>query len=483
MDSKAVADKPHAVCIPCPFQSHIKAMFNFAKLLHHKGFHITFVNTDFNHKRLLKARGSDALNGLPDFRFESIPDGLPTSDDNAAQDIGMVCESVRNYLLAPFLGLLAKLNRSSSIPTVTCIVSDGFLSFTANAAKEFGIPSLFFFTFSACSIMGFRQYRALKDEGLTPLKDESYLMNGYLDTIIDWIPGMKGIRLRDLPSYVTTTDPNDVLFNFCMEATERANEASAIILHTFEALEGEVLDGLSTIFPAVNAVGPLQLLLNQKNEDSSLNSVGWNLLKEEPECLEWLDYKEPNSVIYVNFGSIAVMSKEQLIEFAMGLANSNHYFLWIIRPDQVRGNSEIFPTVFKEKTRDRGFIASWCAQEEVLNHPSVGGFLTHCGWNSILESLYAGVPMLCSPMFGDQPTNCRFACVEWGIGMEISSDAKRDEVEKLVRELMEGEKGKQLKCNVMEWKRMAEEATSPIGSSFVNFDKVVKEVLLSKYPK
>ncbi|XP_038725237.1 7-deoxyloganetin glucosyltransferase-like [Tripterygium wilfordii] len=483
MDSKAVADKPHAVCIPGPFQSHIKAMFNLAKLLHHKGFHITFVNTDFNHKRLLKARGSDALNGLPDFRFESIPDGLPTSDESAAQDIGMVCESIRNYLLAPFLGLLAKLNRSSSIPTVTCIVSDWICSFTASAAKEFGIPSLFLITISACSFMGFSQFRALKEKGLVPLKDDSYLMNGYLDTIIDWIPGIKVIRLRDLPSYVRTTDLNDVRFNFRMEISERANEASAIIVHTFEALEREVLDGLSTIFPAIYAVGPLQLLLNQMHDDSNLNSIGWNLLKDEPECLEWLNNKEPNSVIYVNFGSIAVKSKEQLVEFAMGLANSNHYFLWIIRPDQMRGDSEIFPPVFKEKTRERGFIASWCAQEGVLNHPSVGGFLTHCGWNSILESLSAGVPMLCSPIFSDQPTNCRFACVEWGVGMEISSDAKKDEVEKLVRELMEGEKGKQLKCNVMEWKRMAEEATSPIGSSFVNFDKVVKEVLLSKCPK
>jgi UDP:flavonoid glycosyltransferase YjiC (YdhE family) len=185
-------------------------------------------------------------------------------------------------------------------------------------------------------------------------------------------------------------------------------------------------------------------------------------------------------VIYVNFGSITVMTPQQLVEFGWGLANSKFMFPWIIRPDLVVGDSSILPPELLEEIKGRGLIASWCPQEEVLNHSSIGGFLTHCGWNSIIESVCAGVPMLCWPFFGDQQTNCKYACNEWGIGMEIDNGAKRGEVEKIVRELMEGNKGKKMKKKAMEWKKLAEEATGPHGSSSINLDNLVNEVLLSK---
>jgi hypothetical protein len=95
MFRKILADKPHVICIPCPAQSHVKAMLKLAKLLHYRGFRITFVNTEFNHRRLLKSRGPDSLNGLPDFRFESIPDGLPPSDEKATQDVQAIFEACK----------------------------------------------------------------------------------------------------------------------------------------------------------------------------------------------------------------------------------------------------------------------------------------------------------------------------------------------------------------------------------------------------
>ncbi|KAM5586416.1 hypothetical protein ABKV19_005366 [Rosa sericea] len=472
--------KPHAVCIPAPAQSHIKTILQFAKTLHHRGFHITFVNTEFNHKRFLKSRGPNSLDGLPDFRFEAIPDGLPESDEDATQETHLIFESIRDHLLTPFRDLLIQLNSSTSSP-VTCIVSDCLMSsFTTTAAEELGIPIALFCTVSACTFMGFRKFQTLLEKGLVPLKDESCLTNGFLDNTIEWIPGMKDIRLKYLPTFCRTTDPDDILFNTTMEAVENANKASAVVLLTFDALEKEVLEALSpSISPPIYTIGPLQLLLNHILEDP-LKPMGYSLWKEETDCLQWLNCKAPNSIIYVNFGSVAVMTLEQLLEFGWGLANTKLPFFWVIRPDLVAGKSAILPPEFEAETKDRGLIASWCPQEEVLNHPSVGGFLTHSGWNSTIESVTAGVPMLCWPFFADQQTNSYYCCNEWGIGMEINTDVKRDNVEKLVKELMEGDKGKKMKSKALEWKKLAEEATAQHGSSSKNFENLVNQVLLRK---
>ncbi|KAF8405854.1 hypothetical protein HHK36_007931 [Tetracentron sinense] len=466
-------EKAHAVCIPYPAQGHINPMLKLAKLLHYKGFHITFVNTEFNHQRLLKSRGPDSLDGLPDFQFHAIPDGLPPSDVDATQDTFALCASTRENCLVPFRNLLHKLNdtSSSNVPPVSCIVSDGAMTFTLDAAQELGIPEVLFCTHSACGFMGYVQYRHLIEKGLVPLKDASYLTNGYLDTVIDWVPGMKEIRLRDFPSFIRTTDPNDIMLNFPLGELERAHKASAMIFNTFEIFERDVLDALSSMFPPIYTIGPLQLLQNHFS-DNGLKSIESNLWQNEPGCLEWLNSKEPNSVVYVNFGSVTVMTRQQMIEFAWGLANSKQTFLWIIRPDLVAGDSAILPLEFVTETVERGKLSSWCPQEQVLKHPSIGGFLTHSGWNSTLESVCGGVPMICWPFFAEQQTNCRYTCKEWGVGMEIDSDVKRDVVEMLVRELMEGDKGKMMKNKVMDWKNLAEEATGPGGSSQLNWDKL-----------
>ncbi|KAL7262592.1 hypothetical protein ACSBR1_000871 [Camellia fascicularis] len=359
---------PHAVCIPYPAQGHINPMLKLAKLLHHKGFHITFINTEFNHRRLLKSQGHHSISGTPSFRFETIPDGLPPSELDATQDIPALCHSILHNFLNPFRVLLAKLN-----PPVTCVVSDVGMAFTVKVAEELGIPDVFFNTASASGFMGYMQY----------LKS-----------------------------------------------------------------------------------------------NASIGSILW---KEQHDCLPWLDSKEPNSVVYVNCGSITVMTSQQLIEFAWGLVNSKKTFLWVIRPDLVVDDSAILPPDFVNETKERGLLASWCPQEQVLSHPSVGGFLTHCGWNSTLESICSGVPMLCWPFFAEQQTNCWLCCKEWGIGMEINSDVKREEVESLITELMGGgEKGKEMKRKVMEWKKLGEEATaSSVGPSYLDFEKVVNCVLKS----
>ncbi|KAI3798821.1 hypothetical protein L1987_34100 [Smallanthus sonchifolius] len=357
--------KPHAVCIPFPTQGHINPMLKLAKILHSKGFHITFVNTEFNHQRLLKSQGSNSLNRHQSFRFETIPDGLPPPENlDVTQDIPSLCKSTSENCLEPFKALLYKLNDTKTTPPVSCIVSDGIMSFTLDAADELGIPEALFWTNSACAVLAFAHYETFRQKGIIPLK-------------------------------------------------------------------------------------------------------------EETKCLEWLDSKEPNSVVYVNFGSVTVMTPEQLVEFSWGLANSNQAFLWVIRPDLVYGDSRILQPEFLEGTKNTGLLAGWCPQEKVLNHPSVGGFLTHSGWNSTLESIASGVPMICWPFFADQQTNCWCSCNKWGIGMEIDSAVERKQVENLVKTLMRGERGKEMREMAIVWKQKAHSM-----SSWLNIDNFINQVLL-----
>ncbi|GFS35142.1 hypothetical protein Acr_00g0038070 [Actinidia rufa] len=329
--------------IPYPAQGHINPVLKLAKLLHSKGFHITFVNTEYNHKRLLRSRGPAALAGLPDFRFDTIPDGLPPPPPSvdATQDIPSLCVSISKTCIAPFCDLLSKLNDTA----------------TSN------VPPVF-----------------------TPLKDESYHRNGYLNTTIDWLPGMNDdIQLRDMPSFVRTTDPDDIMLNVLIQETGRAPKASAIIINTFDELERDALDALSSFLPPLYTVGPLQLMLDHHYCDDSGPTHG------------------------VRVGDSR---------------NSNKDFLWIIRPDLVSGVSAILPAEFMAETKERGMLASWCSQEQILKHEAVAGFLTHSGWNSTIESLCGGVPVICWPFFAEQPMNCRYSCKEWAIGMEIDSDVR-----------------------------------------------------------
>ncbi|KAJ9159122.1 hypothetical protein P3X46_024648 [Hevea brasiliensis] len=463
LNAVTAADKPHAVCIPFPAQGHVNPMLQLAKILHFKGFHITFVNTDYIHKRLqLKSTGNSSLNGFPNFRFETIPDGLlPCIDEDgdieAPQDMPSLFHSILNNFLTPFCNLLYKLNDTSSsgVPPVTCIVADGGLTFTLDAAQQFGIPVALFWVPSACGALAYTQYRQLIERGLAPLKDASCLTNGYLETSIDWIPGMKNIRLKDLPPFFRTTDPNDAFLNWVLTEVEKASRASALILNTFDSLEHDALRALSAMYPRLHTIGPLQLLVDLI-KDNELKHMGSSLWKEQPDT--------------------TTMTLDELTEFAWGLANSKKQFLWIIRADLVTGGSAILPPEFASEIMDRGLLTSWCPQEQVLKHPSIGCFLSHMGWNSTLESFCVGVPMICWPFMADNQTNCRYACTEWGIGLELEK-VERNEVEKLVKELLEGEKGKEMKKKAMEWKRKAEEATIPGGSSYKNLDNLL-EILL-----
>ncbi|KAH0689332.1 hypothetical protein KY289_016690 [Solanum tuberosum] len=479
MGSIKEATKPHAVLLPYPSQGHVTPMMSLAKLLHSRGFHITFVNTEFNHSRLIQSKGVDSVKGLLDFKFATIPDGMPPSDENATQDITLLCDMTRKTCLVPFKKLLTKLN-SGEVPPVSCVISDGVMTFGIKAAQDLGIPDVTFWTASVCAFVGYLHYRQLIKRGIFPFKNDNYLIDGTLDTPIDWIPGMKDVKLKDLPSFLRTTDPNDIMFDFMGEEAQNCLKASAIMFNTFEVFEHELLQTIVSNFNFSNiySIGPLGPLLRKHVPHHSqvllLNSSLW---KPDTTIFEWLDNREIDSVLYVNYGSVTTMTNDHFLEFAWGLANSKQQFLWIVRQDIIKGESATLSEEFLEEIKDRGILVNWCAQEQVLRHPAVGAFLTHCGWNSMMETISEGVPVICWPFFSDQQTNCHYSCEKWGIGMEVNHDVKREEVAKLVSEMMEGEKGKEMRSKAREWKMKAEEATDVGGSSFQGFLKLVKAML------
>jgi hypothetical protein len=311
------------------------------------------------------------------------------------------------------------------------------------------------------------------------LLDEKNLYDGYLETEVDWIPAMRGVKLKDLPTFFRTTNSNDTMFNYNKESVSNAMKSKGIILNTFEELESDVLDAMKIKFPNLYPIGPLSLLhkKNSSNSNNQLESIDFNLWKEDVNCIKWLDKRDKGSVVYVNFGSLVIMTKNQLREFAWGLANSKYNFLWIIRPNLVDCGDEVISNdEFVKEIENRGLILGWCPQEKVLGHSSIGGFLTHCGWNSTLESICEGVPMACWPFFAEQQTNCFYACNRWGVGIEIESDVNREQVEGLVKELMGGEKGKEMRKKCVDWKHKAEAATSIGGSSYDNYNSLVLQL-------
>ncbi|EAZ00187.1 hypothetical protein OsI_22191 [Oryza sativa Indica Group] len=472
----------HAMLFPFPCSGHINPTLKLAELLHSRGVHVTFVNTEHNHERLLRRRGGGgALRGREGFRFEAVPDGL-RDDERAAPDSTVrLYLSLRRSCGAPLVEVARRVASGGGVPPVTCVVLSGLVSFALDVAEELGVPAFVLWGTSACGFACTLRLRQLRQRGYTPLKDESYLTNGYLDTPIDWIAGVPTVRLGDVSSFVRTLDPTSFALRVEEDEANSCARAQGLILNTFDDLESDVLDALRDEFPRVYTVGPLA---------ADRANGGLSLWEEDAACMAWLDAQPAGSVLYVSFGSLTVMSPEELAELAWGLADTRRPFLWVIRPGLIAGAgagdhdvvTNALPDGFVAETKGRCFIAEWCAQEEVLRHRAVGGFLTHSGWNSTTESICAGVPMICWPGFADQYINSRYVRDEWGIGLRLDEELRREQVAAHVEKLMGGggDRGKEMRRNAARWKAAAEAATAKGGSSYGGLDKLVEQLRLGQ---
>uniref|UniRef100_A0A7N0TML4 Glycosyltransferase n=1 Tax=Kalanchoe fedtschenkoi TaxID=63787 RepID=A0A7N0TML4_KALFE len=482
------AAKPHAVLVPFPAQGHVTPFMDMAKLLHARGFHVTFVNNDHNHNRIIRTRGPDAVAGLPDFRFESIPDGMPPSSNlDATQEIFELTIAAHTNCLPPFRDLLAKLNSQHDAPPVTCIIGDAIMSFTTVAGNEIGVPVASLWTASICGLMGYLVFPELIRRGIIPLRGCD-LTNGYLDMPLDCVPGTQkvpgGVTLREMATFCRFTDIEPPIFSKSMyESTQSCLKADALLFNTLEELEDDMIEALDTDRSKVYTIGPLALLAAKTTvvTESPLDLMkSSSLWTENTECLHWLDQQKHQSVVYINFGSIAVMTQENFLEFCWGLANCGYPFLWVLRSDLIMGQPPVLPQGYEEMTKDRAFFATWCPQKKVLEHPSVGVFLTHAGWNSTLEVISAGMPVICWAVHGEQPMNVKYIKFVWGNGLDLDPKVTREEIVKLVHVMLAEEKGKEIRRKALEWKEKAHKATSVGGSSYNHFERLVNEFLLKK---
>ncbi|XP_057863927.2 LOW QUALITY PROTEIN: linamarin synthase 2 [Cryptomeria japonica] len=469
----------HAVIVPYPAQGTINPLINLAHLLSSRGVFITFVNTEWSHRCMSKAadKDNDDHNSTSTFRFLSIPDGLPPDHGRLSNPAEHII-AIEN--LGPVLEHHLRCGLPEGAPPITCIIAESFMSCTLQVANNMGVPRVIFWPMCAASSIAQCNSNLLLSRGHIPVKVEELKRE---DKVITCLPGnLPPLLPSDLCSFYRTTDTSNVYFQWFLRESQFQSKADYVLVNTFDELEApQTVSALSCNGCPALAVGPVFLPNFLEGKDLCKQA---SLLEQDESCLKWLDTQQPDSVIYVSFGSLAVSSNEQLEELAVGLEKSEHPFLWVLRMDIARGTPATLPEGFEERTKDRGVIVKWAPQVKVLSHTSVGGFLTHCGWNSTLESMSMGIPMLGWPHFSDQFLDCRFCKDVWKIGIDLEGVdvgenvvVRREEIEKGVRRLMEGKEAEELRKRGMELKEAAFKAVGEGGSSFLNLNRFIQDMM------
>ncbi|KAL8224082.1 hypothetical protein R6Q57_019557 [Mikania cordata] len=453
---------PHVLIFPFPAQGHVNAMLKLTELLLPAGLNITFLISSKDHRSLCGyATVHLRLNSHPGFRFHVI-EGLYEGPMDTGEKLSLMFDSLTE-IATPLLRKLIL-----DFP-VRCVIADGINGFSLDAAEGTGVPVIFFRTISACAFWAYFSIPDLISSGELPLTGTN------MDELIMNVKGMGGfLRRRDLPSFCRSEIKNYTLQQV-VNITRRSIDAHALILNTFDDLEGPILSQIRKHCPNIYTIGPLHAHLKSRSL-STLESSN-SFYKEDKTCLHWLDQQSPKSVLYVSFGSLATLERDQFLEFWHGLVNSKKPFLWVIRKDLVLGKSDEdkLHVDLEKGTKERGYMVGWAPQEEVLAHPAVGAFLTHNGWNSTLESVVAGVPMVSWAFFADQQVNSRFVDVVWKLGIDMKDTCDRTTVERIVNEVMVVRK-EEFIDSANHMAKLAMKSVCEGESSYNNLDRLIKDI-------
>ncbi|GLJ51718.1 hypothetical protein SUGI_1099150 [Cryptomeria japonica] len=456
-----MAKSLHAVMVPYPAQQGSNnPLMQLAHLLSARGFFITFVDTEGSHRRMLNARGhAHQHNVAQGFRFTTLPDGF------AAEHEGRFDSDVLEKHLVASL--------SKNVPPITCIITESFVHCTHQVDLNLRLPRVVFWTY--CAAASITQFKAelLLSRAYIPVKLEEAKRP---ENVITCLPGnLPPLLPTDLNSFYRF----DNLIESLVYQSQLQNKGDYVMVNTMEELEGrEAVAALSINGCPSVAMGPLFLPNFLAHRDVVQSG---SMFAEDKRCVGCLDAQQVGSKIYVSFGRTSVKSNQQLEEIALGLESSQHPFLWVLRKDIAQGKSAVLPHGFLERIGDRGLTVGWVPQVKVLSHPSIGAFLTHGGWNSVMESISFGIPMLGWPYFADQFLNCRFVKDVWKIGMDfegVDVDEQRfltrEEAEKGVRSIMECEEARQ---RVLKLEEVTVKAVSPAGPPFLNLNKFIQDII------
>ena len=349
---------------------------------------------------------------------------------------------------------------------VTCIIYGILIPWIAEVARRLHIPSALFWS-----------------QPLSVFNIYYYYFHGYGDLISRKVtdssaspsielPGLPLLGSSDIPCFLLPSNSN--VYSYILSTFQKHFEMlhldsnPTILTNTFDALEPEAFKAVGK-FKSIG-VGPLFPTAFLGGKDPSDTSCGGDLFRRSKDYTEWLNSKPESSVIYVSFGSLTVLSKQQSEELARGLLDSGRPFLWVIRE---KGEEEEDKLSCYPELEQKGMIVPWCSQVEVLSNPSLGCFVTHCGWNSTLESLACGVPVVAFPQWTDQSTNAKLAEDMWKTGVRVMVNqegiVEGDEIKRCIELVMgDGEQVEEMRRNAKKWKGLAREAVMEGGSSDKN---------------
>ncbi|GAU39903.1 hypothetical protein TSUD_04950 [Trifolium subterraneum] len=450
----------HIAVVPGAWYSHLVSILQFSKLLVqlHPDFHVTcFIPTlgspSNASKSFLQTLPSNInCTFLPPVNPKDLPQGIPI-----LSQIHLAFSLSLPYLHQALNSLTLK------TPPVALIV-DSLSVEALDLAKEFNMLSYVYFPPSATTLSTYFYLLKLDKETSCEYRD--------LPEPIQ-VPGCVPFHGRDLVDQAQ--DRSSETYKFLLQRVKRFCSVDGILINSFLEIEKGPIEALreeGSGNPAVYPVGPIIIQTETKSGDD-VNGL---------ECLAWLDKQRPCSILYVSFGSGGTLSQEQIVELALGLELSNHKFLWVVRAPNSSANdaylsaqddvdpSRFLPSGFLERTKERGMvIPSWAPQIQILNHRSVGGFLSHCGWNSILESVMYGVPLITWPLFGEQRMNAVLLSEGLKVGLRPrvheNGIVERVEVSKVIKCLMEGEESRNLRKRINQLKEAANSALKEDGSS------------------